>query len=82
MVSVCYTEADVGYVYRLSVAYATQLLDLIIATIAADSLSFNELTLDKVMTSLASDDRPECIQAILKAFSESPNDRSFLSVLA
>lgn len=66
-----------GYVYRMSAGYTTHLLDLIVTTATADSLPLDNLNLDKIITSLASDEeRPECIQAILRLFSETPLERN------
>lgn len=74
------TCAESGYVYRMSPEYTTHLLDLIITTATADSLPLNSLTLDKLKTSLSFDEeRPECIEAILKLFSEIPSERNNLS---
>jgi Sister chromatid cohesion protein Dcc1 len=62
----------VGYVYRMTAAYVNQLLDLIIATITADSIPLDTLNPNTLLTSLSTDDRPECIHAILKFFSTTP----------
>lgn len=68
--------AELGYVYRMSAEYTTHLLDLIITTATADSLSLNNLTLDQIQISLSSDEeRSECIQVILRLFSETPHER-------
>src|SRR5271169_1926153 len=73
--------AELGYVYRMSAGYTTHLLDLIITTATADSLSLNNLTLDQIQISLSSgEERPECIQVILRLFSETPHERNIPSV--
>lgn len=64
----------------MSPDYTTHLLDLIITTATADSLPLNNLALDKIKASLSSDEeRLECIEAILKLFSEIPSERNELS---
>lgn len=69
--------ANVGYIYRISPSYATHLLDLIIATATADSLPLSNLTLNDVERSLnSSDERPECIETILRSFAEIPVERT------
>jgi hypothetical protein len=69
--------ADVGYVYRMSPAYATHVLDLIITTATADSISLNKLFLDDIRNSMASDeDRGECIDTVLRIFSDTPIERT------
>ena len=61
----------------MSARYTTHLLDLLITTVKADSLPLHNLTLKQVTTSLSSDDeRPECIEAILRLFSETPHERT------
>lgn len=76
------TCAELGYVYRMSAGYTTHLLDLIITAATADSLPLNSLTLNQIKTSISSDEeRPECIEAILKSFSETPSERNNLSQL-
>ena len=80
MVSTSATCTELGYVYRMSAEYTTHLLDLIITTATADSLPLNNLTLEQINTSLSSDDeKPECIEAVLKSFSETPYERINLS---
>ena len=67
-----------GYVYRMSPAYVSQLLDLIIITSTADSLPLNNLLVNEILRSLSSEDeKPECIHAILKSFSEVPRERTY-----
>ena len=68
-----------GYVYRMSIAYVNQLLDLIMATIAADSIPVDNLTVEKITSSLTTDDRPECIASILNFFSTTPTPPYSLS---
>jgi hypothetical protein len=63
----------------MSTAYVNQLLDLIIATITADSLSLDNLTIDQLTPSLATQDRPECITSILQFFSTTPTPPYSLS---
>jgi hypothetical protein len=61
----------------MSPVYTTNLLDLILATATADSLPLHSLYLNDITKSLASDDeRPECIQAILKIFSDKLFERT------
>jgi len=68
--------ADVGYVYRMSPAYATHVLDLIITTATADSISLNKLFLDDIRNSMASEeDRGECIDTVLRIFSDTLVER-------
>jgi hypothetical protein len=56
----------------MSPPYATNLLDLILAAATADSLSLTSLCLPSLLTAInSSDDRPECIHTLLKAFSSS-----------
>ena len=69
-------EADVGCVYRMSPMYATQVLELIMTTATADSIPLDKLYLDDIRNSLASDeDRPECINTVLRIFSDTPTER-------
>jgi len=78
MVQCVWFFAELGYVCRMSAGYITHLLDLIITTATADSLSLKNLTLDQIQISLSSDEeRPECIQVILRLFSETPHKRNF-----
>jgi hypothetical protein len=73
--------ADVGFVYRMSPAYVTHLLELIITTAIADSMSLENLVLNDVKTSIASDeDRIECVRTILKIFSDTPFERTRLLI--
>lgn len=66
----------------MSAGYTTHLLDLIITAATADSLSLDSLTLNQIKTSISSDEeRPECIEAILKSFSETASERNNLSQL-
>ena len=76
-------QSNTGYVYRISPLYATNLLDLILTMATADSLPLKSLSLNDVMRSLASEEeRPECIQVILKTFSDQPFERTYLSIPA
>ena len=60
----------------MSPAYVTQLLELIVTTATADSLPLHSLLQDDIIKSLSSDEeRPECIQVVLKSFSETPIER-------
>ena len=60
----------------MSPAYVSHLLDLIILTATADSLPLNNLAVGEIIRSLSSDDeKPECIQAVLKSFSDVPIER-------
>jgi len=68
-----------GYIYRMSMAYVNQVLDLIIATITADSIPIDNLTVEKITSSLSTDDRPECIASILNFFSTTPTPPYSLS---
>ena len=79
MVWLSITSTDLGYVYRMSPGYTTHLLDLIITTAIADSLPLNNLTLDQIQNSISSDEeKPECIEAVLKSFSEDAFERNHL----
>jgi Sister chromatid cohesion protein Dcc1 len=54
----------------MSPTYTTNLLDLILATAMADSLPLDSLSLSSLLAAIGTaDDRPECIQALLHAFS-------------
>ena len=69
--------ANSGYAYRMSPAYATHVLDLIITTAIADSMPLNKLFLDDIRNSMASDeDRGECIDTVLRIFSDSAVERN------
>jgi hypothetical protein len=69
-------KVDADYVYRLSPAYVTQILDLIISTATADSLPLDNLRQDDIVKFLASDEeRPECIHIVLKTFSGTQVER-------
>ena len=75
--SLGFTKA--GYVYQMSPVYATHLLDLITSTATADSIPITAISLNDLLRSLDShDERPECIEAILRHFSDSSHERSSL----
>lgn len=69
-------KVDSGYMYRMSPAYATQILDLIISTATAGSLPLDNLLQDDIVKFISSDDeRPECIHLVLKTFSDTSFER-------
>lgn len=70
-----YLLTSSGFVYRMTPAYVTQILDFIITAATADSLPLDALTLVSILTSFADEERPECIQTILRTFSKSPIER-------
>jgi sister chromatid cohesion protein DCC1 len=59
-------------------AYVTQILDFIITAATANSLPLDALTLVSILTSFGDEERPECIQTILRTFSKSPTERILL----
>ena len=72
---------DLGYVYRMSSAYVTQLLDLILTTAIAEALNLERLLAHDIITSPALDeDKPECVEAILTQFSKRPIELNSLLV--
>lgn len=60
----------------MSPGYATHVLNLVITTATADSIPLNKLFLDDIRNSIASDEeRGECIDTILRLFSDTPVER-------
>lgn len=72
---------NIGYVYRMSPTYISQLLDLVITTAVADSLNLQKLLSHDLTTSPTLDGEiPECIETILTQFSHHPIELSSLLV--
>lgn len=75
------TLTDLDYVYRMSSAYVTHLLGLILTTAIADSLNLERLLAHDIITSPSlEEEKPECVETILTQFSKRPIELNSLLV--